>query len=66
MKKNVGSTDRIIRIVLGLIIVAIGIIYESWWGAIGLVLFLTAAVGVCPVYMPLRISTCKVAQEEKK
>lgn len=66
MKKNVGSIDRVIRIVLGLVVIALGIIYESWWGVIGLALLLSAAASICPAYLPFGISTCKAAQEEKK
>lgn len=66
MKKNVGSTDRIIRVILGLVIIAVGIINQSWWGAIGLVPLFTASVSSCPAYLPFGISTCKVKAEEKK
>jgi len=59
MKCNVGKTDRIIRIVLGIIIIAAGLYYQSWWGLIGAVPLLTAALGWCPAYLPFGISTCK-------
>jgi hypothetical protein len=35
MIKNVGGFDRIFRIVVGLAIIAVGIIYKSWWGGKG-------------------------------
>ncbi len=66
MKKNVGSADRVVRVVLGLVIIALGLIYQSWWGLIGIVPLLTAAVGYCPAYVPFGISTCKTTTEEKK
>jgi hypothetical protein len=56
--KNVGSADRVIRLILGLVIIGIGYYYQSWWGAIGIVPIFTALVGWCPAYMPLGISTC--------
>jgi hypothetical protein len=56
--KNVGSADRAIRLILGLVIIGIGYYYQSWWGAIGIVPIFTALVGWCPAYMPLGISTC--------
>ena len=59
MKVNVGSTDRIIRIIVGIAIILIGFLYESWWGIIGLVVLLTGILKVCPAYMPFGISTCK-------
>ena len=59
MKRNVGSADRVIRLVLGAAIVGAGVFYQSWWGAIGLVLIATAAMSWCPPYAMLGISTCK-------
>ena len=60
MKRNIGKTDRIIRVVIGLIIIAVGAYFKSWWGAIGLLPILTAALGWCPPYALFGISTCKV------
>jgi hypothetical protein len=57
MKKNIGNADRIIRIVLGLGIIAYGIVNHTWLGAIGAVPLLTAFIGFCPAYCPLGIST---------
>ncbi|MCB0166669.1 MAG: DUF2892 domain-containing protein, partial [Anaerolineae bacterium] len=37
MKCNVGSIDRIIRVVLGLVIMALGFYFNSWLGAIGII-----------------------------
>lgn len=59
MKSNVGKTDRIIRVILGIGIIAAGVYFKSWWGAIGAVLILTAAIGWCPAYLPFGISSCK-------
>ena len=57
MKKNVGSADRAIRIVAGLIIIIIGIYFKSWWGAIGIIPILTSVINWCPIYVPFGIST---------
>ncbi|MBT8349678.1 MAG: DUF2892 domain-containing protein [Deltaproteobacteria bacterium] len=59
MKKNVGSVDRAIRIIAGLLIIFIGIYFKSWWGVIGLLPIATAALGWCPAYLPFGISSCK-------
>jgi len=64
MKANVGTTDKIIRIIIGLFIIALGIIFGSWWGLIGLLPLGTAISGRCLLYVPLGISTCKT--ETKK
>lgn len=61
MKANMGTADRIIRIVLGLVIVGLGLMKGSWWGAVGLVPVLTAFVRWCPAYVPFGISTCRKA-----
>jgi len=59
MKLNVGSADRVIRIVVGVAICAAGWYYHSWWGLIGLVPMVTAAIGWCPAYLPIGLSTKK-------
>ncbi|MEJ5351508.1 MAG: DUF2892 domain-containing protein [Melioribacteraceae bacterium] len=64
MKKNIGSTDKIIRIILGLAIIIIGIITQSLWGLIGLIPIVTALIGWCPLYLPFGISTCKTEKSE--
>jgi hypothetical protein len=66
MSVNVGSADRIIRIVVGLILLALPFI--SGWSApgtivsalIGAVLAVTALFRFCPAYQLLGIRTCKV------
>ncbi len=65
MQSNVGKTDKIIRIVVGLVIVAYGIFAESWWGLIGLIPIVTALVGFCPLYVPFKINTNKSAAGKK-
>ena len=59
MECNVGKTDRIIRVIVGAGIIAIGVYLKSWWGAIGVIPIITAAIGWCPAYLPFGISSCK-------
>lgn len=59
MKKNVGSTDQIIRVIIAFVIFVIGYINHSWWGILGLFPLLTALIGFCPLYAILGISTRK-------
>ena len=59
MKSNVGSIDRLVRIVLGLLIAIVGVIFSSWWGLIGLVLIATGLFKICPLYSLLKITTIK-------
>lgn len=61
MKENVGSIDRVIRIVLGLALLALIFILEGdirWIGLVGIVLLATAAMKSCPIYSLLGMSTC--------
>lgn len=59
MKCNIGSTDRVLRIVGGLIVAISGIIFESYWGLIGVALLATAVFSYCPLYPLLGINTNK-------
>ena len=45
--------------IVGIAIIAAGVIYQNWWGAIGAIPLLTALIGWCPPYAMLGISTCK-------
>jgi hypothetical protein len=61
MKSNVGGIDRILRIVLGLALIALTLTGAiGVWGWIGLVPLATAAMGFCPLYTVLGFSTCPV------
>ena len=62
MKRNMGSADRIVRIIVGLGFIGAGIYYQSWLGVIGIVPLATAIVGWCPAYLPFGISTCRTAE----
>jgi hypothetical protein len=54
-----GGIDRILRLVLGIGLIAWGILYHNWWGAIGVIFLFTALVSWCPAYLPFGISTRK-------
>lgn len=63
MKANVGGIDKVIRVVVGLIIIVVGIVYRSWWGVIGVLVLLTGVFNFCALYIPLGISTRKAAAQ---
>ncbi|MFI4940630.1 MAG: DUF2892 domain-containing protein [Burkholderiales bacterium] len=61
MKANVGTIDRVIRILVGLGLIAatlsgaIGI-----WGWLGIIPLATGVFRFCPAYLPFGLSTCQV------
>ncbi len=65
MKKNMGTVDRLIRI---LVAIAIAVLYFTdliggtlaiILGVIAVIFLLTSVVGRCPAYVPLGLSTCR-------
>ncbi len=62
MTKNVGSVDRIVRIVIGLGLLWYAIFAAptgyNWIGWIGVVPIITALIGNCPLYSILGVTTC--------
>jgi hypothetical protein len=70
MKKNMGSADRIIRIIIAAIV---GVLYFTGTvsGTLGIVLLslagvflLTSFISFCPLYAPFGISTCKLKENK--
>lgn len=62
MKKNVGSVDKVIRVILGLVLLSMFFWVEGslkWVGLVGLVPLLTAFVSFCPLYTLFGINTNK-------
>ena len=57
MKKKVDTIDAILRTLLGIGLIAYGIVNHSWIGALGAIPLLTAFIGFCPVYCPMGLST---------
>ena len=57
---NVGSADRVFRIVLGLVLIALVFVGpQTPWGWIGLIPLATGFMRTCPVYSIFGINTCK-------
>ncbi len=62
---NEGSLDRTVRIVVGLVLLALGLLQTisgAWlWVAVilGAILLITGLVGFCPLYTVLGINTCR-------
>lgn len=65
MKANVGSADRIVRLVLGVVIILLGVYFKSWWGIVGIVPVITALLNFCPAYSLIGVSTKKKIEADK-
>ena len=59
MSPNEGNVDRLVRIVIGIVLLALVFVGpKTWLGLIGLVPLATGIVGYCPLYRLLGIQTC--------
>ncbi|HSE34827.1 MAG TPA: DUF2892 domain-containing protein [Candidatus Paceibacterota bacterium] len=65
LKKNIGGIDRVVRVLVGLGAIGAGIYYQNWFGALGLVPLATAALGSCPLYTIIGVSTCPTTPAAK-
>jgi hypothetical protein len=60
MRTNEGQVDRLIRIVVGLVLLALVFTGpHTVWGWLGLIPLATGLIGYCPAYSVLGINTCK-------
>ncbi len=60
MQANVGGIDRILRIAVGLALVAWAALLDGpVWAWIGIMPLATGAIGWCPAYLPFGVKTCK-------
>lgn len=60
MEKNIGTVDKALRVLVGLVLIALVFVGpQTVWGWIGVPVILIALVGWCPLYKVLGISSCK-------
>lgn len=60
LKSNVGSIDRIARVIIGLLIVSLAFVGpQSPWAYLGIILIVTGFISFCPLYRILRLNSCK-------
>lgn len=63
MKVNVGTLDRVLRIVAGLVLIALAATNTvGWWGWLGVIPLATGLFRFCPAYTLLGINTCPMKQ----
>lgn len=64
MKTNIHSVERIIRIVLGLVLVSMAFVGPAnHWFLLGLIPLATGLIGWCPPYAMLGINTCNIGKK---
>lgn len=64
LKHNIGKTDRIIRVVLGVLLIGnVFFALQSPIGWIGVILLATGIVGICPLYSLLGLNTKSAAEK---
>lgn len=63
MTTNVGTVDRVIRGLVGLLLIAMVFVGpQTAWGWIGVIPLVTAIVGICPAYSIFGIRTCPTSK----
>lgn len=61
MTTNVGGIDRILRIVVGIAVLALFFVLEGharYWALVGLVPLFTGLFRTCPLYSVIGVNTC--------
>ncbi len=68
MKANVGSIDRILRMTVGIALLALIFILPGnvrWWGLLGLIPLASGLLAFCPAYALLGLTTCPLQERTK-
>lgn len=61
MQANVGGIDKVMRIIVGVVLMAAAATgMVGWWGWLGVIPLLTGLFNFCPAYTLLGIKTCKL------
>jgi len=67
MKKNEGTIDRVVRVIIGIILIGLALYFMTSWalwlvivvGIIGLIALITGIIGYCGLYTVCKINTLK-------
>jgi len=63
MKVNVGGVDRALRIIVGIVLIALAATGTvGWWGWLGIVPLATGLFRFCPLYTMLGFNSCPLKQ----
>ena len=69
MQQNVGKTDRIIRLVAGIGLLALGLMLDGnarWVALLGVPLIASAFTGICFLYYPFKWNSCRLKNESRQ
>ncbi|HKM36434.1 MAG TPA: DUF2892 domain-containing protein [Thiopseudomonas sp.] len=67
MKSNMGTIDRAVRIIVGLVLIALALTGTvGVWGWLGVIPVVTGALGNCPLYSVIGLNTCGTKGCSKK
>lgn len=70
MKQNVGPVDRVLRVILGVVLVYAALTVSGLWawvaGGAAAIMFVTALVGFCPLYALFGINTCPMRAQTQR
>lgn len=71
--RNVGGADRAVRVIIGIIALVLaftmfavtsGALVGIFAAIVGAMMLVTAAIGICPAYLPFGLSTCKATARQ--
>lgn len=64
MKTNLGGIDRTLRIIVGIVLIALVLMGTiGLWGWIGVVPLFTGLFGFCPAYRLLGLNSCPLKRK---
>lgn len=63
MKTNAGMVDRVIRVIVGVVLLALVFVGpQTVWGWIGVIPLVTGLIGFCPLYKIFGLNTCPIGK----
>ncbi len=65
MQKNIGSTDKIIRLIIAIFAAILGYLINPWFYVLTVIALFTAFIGWCGLYQLLGINTCPIKSNDQ-
>jgi len=60
MEKNIGTVDKVVRIILAVVFAYLGYTSNYLWYILAVILLVTALIGYCGLYKLIGVNTCKM------